>query len=341
MSKGEFFAIERRRSSAAALGLFKRKFAADAEVLSYRGIDVYWHSGLGTWGLFGETDGKNDESRPWNAFGHNPLTFQQNIVVEINQPRRGIDTNLQSVFATDGGGRTWVLHQGRMTVSLARVKEGDFVAVTRLEPATVRFSDGSSRPYHPVACMDDPAADVRSAVAEFVRNCALVRLSAGLSPKLAKALAAARQAEHTLTPEIGGSYETASRGSVIAHRNHAVVWKALAAELKRRGLSHANTRVLGLGPDLFTTEDPLALFEIKTRVDPADVFKAIGQLAVYKHILKMPFRKVLVVPAGMGEGMASTINALGVLRVDYVRQARSVCFDGAQLDRCLGAGKRG
>jgi hypothetical protein len=301
------------------------------------GGEVYWHERLGTWGLFHDTDGKHGETRPWNAFGHIPSTFGQNIVVEINQPRFGIDTDLQSVFATDSAGKTWVLHQGRMSVPGVRITEADFVAVTGFKPAMVRFSNGERHPYHAVACLDVPARDVQSAVAEFVRNCAMVRLNAKVPPKLAKTLTEVRAREDSLTPEKTGSYETAPRRSVTARRNHATIWKALAAQLKRRKIGHANTRVFRFGPDLFTTHAPLVLFEIKTRVEPRDVFEAIGQLDIYEQLLETKVRKVLVVPQGIGKEMIKPLTALEILRIDYTRSGNRVSFDQKQLEACLAA----
>ena len=328
-------AIEARAASAAALALFKRKFTDGAEVIQSGGNNVYWQASIETWAIFGATDGKNDETRPWNGFGHVPSAFRENLVVEINQPRRGIDTNLQSVFATDAMGKRWVLHQGRMSVAGLRIKEADFIAATSLEPVMVTFSNGQQNPYHPVACLDAPATGVQAAVNDFVRTCAVVRTNALSPAKLAKALIGTRKLEALLIPEVGGSYETAPRESTVARRRHADVWKALAKSLGRRKVKHSNARVLRFGPDMFTLDKPFVLFEIKSRVEPRDVFEGLGQLAVYERLLGMTFRKVLLVPEGMGQGLRKPVADLKVIHLEYSRAGKAVLLDEAHLSRIL------
>ena len=330
-------AIESRTESAAALALFKRKFAKGAETIASGANEILWQPAIETWALFGETVGKNSETRPWNAFGNELTAFRQNIVVEINQPRVGIDTNLQSVFATDADGKRWVLHQGRMSVTGSRIKQADFIAATALDPVMVRFSDGTEQPYHPVACLDLTASDVQAAVGEFVRTCALVRLNATAPAKVAKALIGARKLEASLTPEKRGTYETAPRGSTIARRRHAEIWQALSKLLDARKIEHSNARVLRFGPDLFTVEKPYVLFEIKSRVDPRDVFEGLGQLAIYEQLLGLAFRKVLLVPEGMGKGLREPLAALKIDHLEFKRVGKKVVIDERRLARVLKA----
>ncbi|WP_210358345.1 hypothetical protein [Sphingomonas beigongshangi] len=328
-------AIEDRGGSARALALFKRSFAEGAEPISSGDTTVLWQADIGSWAIFGETGGKNDETRPWNGFGHRPMNFHQNLVVEINQPRVGKDTNLQSVFATAPDGRRWVLHQGRMSVSGIRIREADFILASGLVPVTVRFSDGEERAYHPVACLDAPGVEVRAGIDRFVRTCALVRDKARFPRKLAEAVDEAHRLEASLLPEVGGSYETAPRASVIAQRRHADVWRALSKSLEERKIKHSNARILRFGPDLFTVAQPYVLFEIKTRVEPRDVFEGLGQLAVYEKLLKMPFRKVLLVPEGIGPGLLEPLARLNVIHMEYRRRGRKVVLDEAALSRIL------
>lgn len=332
-----FRAIETRTESAAVLALFKRKFAKGAETIASGANEILWQPAIETWALFGETGGKHSETRPWNAFGNALTAFRENIVVEINQPRVGIDTNLQSVFATDAGRKRWVLHQGRMSVTGSRIKQADFMAATSLDPVTVRFSDGTEQPYHPVACLDLPASEVQAAVGEFVRTCALVRLNETAPAKVAKALIVARKLEASLTPEKRGTYETAPRGSTIARRRHAEIWRALSKLLDARRIEHSNARVLRFGPDLFTVETPYVLFEIKSQVEPRDVFEGLGQLAIYEQLLGLPFRKVLLVPEGMGQGLREPLAALKIDHLEFKRVGNKVVIDEQLLAKVLKA----
>lgn len=330
-------AIEKKAEVVATLKLRRHAFEDGSEVIGTMGSQpVLWHERLGIWGLFGQTYGKEATGRSWNAFGQRPQAFRDNIIVEINQPPRGIDTNLQAIFALDSQQRKWLLHQGRMSVAGSRVTEADFIAATGLKPSTVRFSDGSSRRYHKVADLQAAPAVVQENIAAFVARCARTRLVKTAGNHLADGAAAIEKWEHGLSPEQTGDYEVAPREAVIARRVHGEVWRALAAELKRRNVPHSNDRVGQHGPDMFTYGNgPKVLFEIKTGHGAQDIFTAVGQLHIYERLLKSSYRKALVLPCGMGRVLQGPVADLGIATVEFHRKGRSIRFDTAALDRCL------
>lgn len=330
-------AIEKRAEVAATAKAWRRAFEEGSEVIGTMGAQpVLWHERLGIWGLFGQTHGKEPTGRSWNAFGQRPQAFRSNIIVEINQPPRGIDTNLQAVFALDGQGRRWLLHQGRMSVTGSRVTEADFIAATGLKPSKVRFSDGSSSEYHKVADLQASPAAVQESIAAFVARCARTRLVKTAGKQMVDGGAAVEKWEHGLSPEQTGDYDVAPREGTVGRRIHGVVWRALAAELKRRGVSHSNDRVGQHGPDMFTYgHGRKVLFEIKTGHGAQDIFAAVGQLQVYERLLKSAYRKVLVLPLGMGRALQGPVADLDIATVEFHRDGRSIRFDAAALDRCL------
>jgi hypothetical protein len=330
-------AVEKRAEVQSAGARLRTAFTDGAEQIGHlSSLDVHWHERLGVWGAFGTTPGRGDVLRAWNPFGQKPHNFRSNMIVEINPPNRGIDQNLQGLFAVDDDGRRWLLHQGRMSVSGSRVTEADFIAATRLQPIAVDFSDGSTAHYHPVAAIDAPSATVQDSIAAFVARCAQTRLyKMGGAASLATPDALGAW-EHGLSPEATGDIMIPSREAAVRRRRHAEVWKALAAELKRRKTPHSNDRIGQYGPDLFTYgSGPAVLFEIKSHPGAQDVFAAVGQLQIYESLSGKSYRKVLVVPRGLGETLRGPLEALDIRLVEYDRVGSRVAFDAPALTACL------
>src|SRR6202041_3180716 len=96
--------------------------------------------------------------------------FRDTMIVEINPPIEG-KRNVQGVIATDSTGRRWILHGGRLHPKGVRVTEKMFDEVYDGQRAIVRFSDGDSSEYHPVACLDGKANDLQYDISEFVGAC--------------------------------------------------------------------------------------------------------------------------------------------------------------------------
>jgi hypothetical protein len=328
-------AVESPRETTHALAIWKKSFAEGARRVAWGSKTVLWHDPLGVWGFFGEAVRRDGSLREWNVFGEVPHAFKENMVVEINPPRSGANLNLQGVFATDTRRRRWLLHQGRMSVPERRIKQSDFAALTGLVPIPVRFANGRTREFHPIACLDGTPEQLRRDVAAFVKTCALARAQFIAPPRLAKAIRNLPTLVHSLTPEKGGTYKTAPKGPSSAKRRHAAVWEALLVELRRRDIECFNTRIKGYGPDLFTLEKPLVLFEIKTTPNPADVFAAVGQLYVYEKLLASSFKKVLVVPAGMSRTLAPALAELSVEILRYRWKTAKAVLDADGLDECL------
>lgn len=330
-------AIEEVPKVRAAAVKLKAAFAKDAKVAgALYGEEVYWHERLGIWGSFGKTPGRTGVERDWNAFGQKLTAFRHNMVVQINQPNQGIDKNIQGVFAHDGTAGRWLMHQGRMSVPGNRVTEADFIAATKLKPDTVAFSDGTIGHYHKVALIDAHEDSVQDSIAAFVAKCAQARLAKTVGHQPVEELQRVLAWERGLSPEVNGTFQIAARDPVSAYRTHADIWQSLADDLKKRNTPISNDRVGQYGPDLFTHGDgPKVLFEIKSHPGAQDIFTAVGQLHVYDRLLGGQYRKVLVVPQGMGKDLLAPISDLKIDVVEFRRDGRKVVFDAAALSRCL------
>ncbi len=89
------------------------------------------------------------------------------------------------------------------------------------------------------------------------------------------------------------------------------------------------------GPDLFTYGDPKVLFEIKSGATSQEIFAGVGQLHVYERLLKSDFKKVLVVPRGVGPALIGPLDDLGLFTLEYERKGRAIHFAKETLDICL------
>ncbi|HEX8532758.1 MAG TPA: hypothetical protein VF662_01165 [Allosphingosinicella sp.] len=335
-------AVEKRTEVNRAAAQWRKKFTAGAQDIGRMyGLPVWWHEDLGIWGHFGTTGGRGGSLRDWNAFGQQPYQFRSRIVVEVNQPPSGIDTNLQAVFARDDEGKLWVLHQGRMSVAGSRVTEQDFIDATGLKPVEVEFSDGRIADYHKVTSLDAAARSVQEAMAVWLAQCATARSAKlGADPQVVQAITAAQKWEHGLSPEAEGEFEISARAPAIGRRRHGEVWKALAADLKRRGVSHSNDRVAQYGPDLFTYGGTRVLFEIKSDASAQDIFAGVGQLHIYERLLAAQlgtggYSKVLVVPEGMRSALERPLRELKVSVLTYRRSKGVVRMDSEGLSAAL------
>lgn len=103
----------------------------------------------------------------------------------------------------------------------------------------------------------------------------------------------------------------------------------------KRKVPHSNERVARYGPDLFTYENPKVLFEIKTNATSHDVFEGVGQLLIYERLLRLSFRKVLVVPDGVGLGLVGPLGDLKLVTLHFRRKGSSIVFDDKTLTDCL------
>lgn len=142
--------------------------------------------------------------------------------------------------------------------------------------------------------------------------------------------------ERGFSPEGIGTFQIAARDARTANRWHGEIQRALAAELGRREKSHSNDRVGQYGPDLFTYgKGPKVLFEIKSAISANDIFTAVGQLHIYDRLVGRGYRKVLVVPEGIGDALKGPVAALEIDTVEFRREGRKIIFSAEALTHCL------
>jgi hypothetical protein len=322
----QYRALESSGEIKTALGEWKSKFSSGAEKRQGYGGTVYWLTTVGTWGHFGLSAGKQSGVRHyWVPFGRTREPLKDNMIVEINPPLHGIPRGIQGVIATDNLGNRWVLHGGRLHPKTVRITEGHFDALYKRPRVSVRFSDGSSRDYHPVAKIDGSALDLQRAMANFVGECHRIRTyytrgadEADLDDRID---VAERSFPESLKPYVRGRQK-----EKIIERKHAKIWKALTAYLDGKGVGHTNEKVGRWGPDLRTRVAPHILFEIKSDMEASDLQRGLGQLLLYEAMLKRKHTKILLLPEQPPPAIAEPIAKMGVQIVTFRNRTGKISF---------------
>jgi hypothetical protein len=328
MAEQSYTALEALSDITKAVADWKAKFRQGAHVIKGMGGDILWQPRVGTWGFF---EGRRRLENHWNPFGRLPHQFRKNMIVEINPPAFGVNTNVQGVVATSAKGERWVLHQGRLHPPGIRITEEMFDAVTRRRRVAVLFSDNRLREYHLVANIDGPAFALQDEIASFVSECATIRTHYVFGAQAADEERAIEAAEGPSSPEQTGSYEMGGRGTTTAVRKHGEVWHALVREMDRRGIRHSNGRVGRFGPDLRTFGTRPVLFEIKSENDASDVQQGVGQLQIYEKLLTTVYIKVLVLPGPLTPALAKAEHGLRLRAITYRRVGGRVRFTSKDL----------
>jgi hypothetical protein len=287
-----FSAEEGTRAIRDAVRTWFDKFSIGAEQFSFRGLKAYWHPEISAWGAFNDPTGSQGLPNYWNPFGRIP---RSNMVVEINPPRGGINTNVQGVIATNSQGQRWILHQGRLHPSKLRINEEMFDRVINRDRVNVTFSDGRKVGFHTVANIDAEPSELQAQIASFVSECETTRQYYLVGPAVTKALNSIAAIEG-LFPEAGGSYEVGPQEVKTIVKKHPDVWHRLSQELVAKGIACSNGRVKRWGPDLLTLSKRPILFEIKSGDSASELQRAVGQLLLYEKLLNAPHLKVLVYP---------------------------------------------
>jgi len=216
-------AIEGAAAIHASMDQFERRFSAGGRRIAGLAHGAIWLERLGIWGHFSESARRTPPDKYWNVFGQQPMRLRQNMLVEINPPSRGKNLNRQGVLARDDRGHRWLLHQGRLHPRGMRVTEEKFDAIATARRVKVRYAGGTVAACHPVADLDQPAAQVQHDVAVFIDLCSRVRVHYQLGAAAREMLERIDAAEASSSPERQGAYSlppSAGEDGRAAARGH-------------------------------------------------------------------------------------------------------------------------
>jgi hypothetical protein len=342
LKRGEkaWTAVEDAEDIFAAVGVWRKKIATNAQVLpGFGGGDVFWNKNELFWSHFSGTPlvpFRRKEGNYWNPFGLVAKNFRGNMIVEINPPVSGINTNVQGAVALDERKRRWILHAGRLSLPRKKLKAEEFDKQYPSQRIPVKFSDGSIFRYHPVAMIDGQPRDIQKQTAEFVRRCSYIRNYYQYGAQEADRSRVIEAAERQLFPETDGKYAIPARAAAVADRHHAKIWKALEKALSAKGLELGNTRVGRYAPDMYCTSTrPKMLFEIKSTASPADVYEGFGQLHIYEKLRGGSHRKVLVMPTRPRGEIQKILAEYEIDVLTFTYTDNRVVFSRGEIDQLL------
>lgn len=332
-------ALEDRATILRALRGLAAKLRDGAKILSGMGGEIIWVRSQAFWAQINGIEDQNyNQGRYWNPFGLVPDKFRQNMIVEINPPASGKNTNVQGLVARDTDDATWILHAGRLTIPGHRVTGEEFDKIFHKDRVVAQFRDGSTFRYHPIVMIDDPAEHIQAEMGAFIRSCKYIRDYYSRGEKFANELQKIEQGELRFVPELEGDYAVAPRGSREAKRRHATIVRALAATLKELGVDYANERLGRYGPDLFVIQDKATiatLFEIKSVLSASAVYEGFGQLHIYERLIGKEQQKVLVLPNAPSDPISEVLKAYDVSVLPFRQDGERVTFDHRAVRRLI------
>lgn len=316
--------------------VFARKFSEGGLEITGLPGGAIWHERLLIWGHFSATEHRAPPERYWNLFGQQPSRLKDNMVVEINPAKEGINPNRQGIVAIDKSGDRWLFHQGRLHPGRVRVTENMFDEVAKSPRFEVSYSDGRIVACHPITNLDGTAQSVQNDVAKFVDLCARVRFRFTAGAADAELLARVSSAEGSEGPELRGSYDLPEQAARIAQRRHGEVYHALAAALKRMQIPHSRARFGRWGPDLFVNSTRgWFLFELKADCRASDIQQALGQLQLYEFLGRRKFTKVMVLPSDPPADIGRALKAFKITVLRFGYHGRKVEIDDVELKRIM------
>jgi hypothetical protein len=285
-------------------------------------FDTYhWRPDLKLWVVTNELD-----NRYWNAFGIDEPSESvgSSIICEVNFPYSGTNRRIAAVLIEDERGRLWVGHSGKIGGGRKGIGKLSFWDHYRGgEPVTVTYPDGKDSEFIVLGRIGDKRLPFQ--LAGFIREVARIKsVITGSTPSSPEPSNAARY-----NPEFVGRRRSYPLGGIVESETyHGLVVDALSSQLEKANLAHGNRGgrdmyVLGRG------ERMTFLFEVKTDLTPASIYKAIGQLMFHGAQADKAPRRVIVLPGRPNKRTELALERLSIKTVSYELLGRSrVRFSG-------------
>lgn len=190
------------------------------------------------------------------------------------------------------------------------------------------------RKWFKVADLSQTPDEIAAQTVEFVTACAIARYS--------NVDFAEKKLAGSFSLGLSEKGKTYTANYVVGSREvlalHGFVWEALKRKLgdrlEKRGAN--GYEIDGI------VQDANLLIEIKTGITAYDFYTAVGQLALYPHLIGLPsdMRSILLVPdlAEVSEPMMQALQQRGVelftYSVDFKVAKPKVTFSASLLQRC-------
>lgn len=291
----------------------------------------------------------NNTSISFNNYGHgevgqirNQVVFglrsdPSNNIVKISLPNgsRGED-GPHTIVGRDAKGSLVILRAGRLNSNnISDAIADDFEKRTNLIPVELTLNGRhSKKKWFKVADLSGTADEIIVQTVAFVTSCATARYN---NPGTVES----RLAE-TFSLGFGEKGKTYIANYLVGSREvlalHGFVWEALKKNL--------GDRLEKIGANGFELDGIVRnanlLIEIKTGITPYDLYTAVGQLALYPHLIGLPsdMTPILLVPdlVDVSSHMKRALRQHGVelftYSVDFTTEKPNVTFSTRFLSRC-------
>lgn len=254
--------------------------------------------------------GFNQENKFWNGFGiGRPIERKNNSLVgEINFPHSGIKRTIAGAFGIEDDGTILVLHRGK----IGGGKPGIGKAI---------FTDNFRGDY--VKAIDGDRETSFCLVGELYSQLFPFQVSTFIHEiqRIKKILTTSNISDFDYL--LNFVYTAESSGTSISERNepnevirtHGIIVNALAAELRERGIQHANDR----NRDLYIHDSRkiTSLFEVKVSSATQNLYSAVGQLLIYSIPIRNPVKLIAVLPDQLSEPVVNRFAELGISVLYY------------------------
>ncbi len=173
-------ALESKRSIRSAARRLASHFADEivAGVPTKLFGELWRPSNTDIWCLVDEPKPRKDTGSPhyWIGFGRGAGSWKKRIV-QCDLPEEGKNRHYAAVFAKDGDGEIWLMHNGRISGGGATLPKDELERTYHHKRVDVEFSDGKSARYYPVVKLGVSNRKVYRSIRDFLDACQSVRLN--------------------------------------------------------------------------------------------------------------------------------------------------------------------
>jgi hypothetical protein len=276
--------------------------------------DIFWHNNYNIWTL---ASANQENGHFWIPFGWKKpkLRGSNDIVVEINPPKRGRNLRCGGLFVKDVQGNIFLAHTGKIGGGRAGIGKKAFRSYTRLANwENVDFKDG--RKVEVVVIGNIAKPTLLSALSDYVSEVFLFKHS----PKTEDTA----KNNGDFTPESVFTKKYQINRTIAPERLHGIVVETLASHYEKNGNNVANDR----NRDLFllSGKKMTHLFEIKTDLSSTTLYCGVGQLLLNgKQLIDKP-NLYLVVPGEPENNLNKILNGIGIQIVSYKWKSKKPVF---------------
>ena len=271
---------------------------------------------------------RRENDRIYNWFGTEKLVLKQinNISVEINVPRAGINRKVNGLFAKDeDSGDVFIMHRGK----LRGVEKDTFLSWYRGRPQTIKDGDRISEAL-PIACLD--SSDSYYLIRDFTREVEIFKREnkEGRLLRTGPSNEATASPHMSFKPETYGIREAAQMGGMyVMECNHGRIVNALEEKIKQsiNDIDTFSTKALDLG--ISRAGNVTHVYEIKTSDDSQSIYTGIGQLIYHSTVYKTisPIKMSLVLPQkDTSNELRGLLHKMNINLIEYKMVGERITF---------------